>query len=216
MWYDVANISAGGKMATTVLLARHGQTESNITGFYMGWSDEDLNDVGYAQARSLSSRLGSLPIASVYTSPLQRAYTTAAILAEPHGLGLKTLEDLIEIRLGDWQGLHVDEIKKRWLELWQQFRIDPSGTTLPGGENFQQVTERAVRAFKMIVAANRDKQAVVVTHDVIVKVLVAHILGVPNSIYRRFDVDNASLSVIRVINGNSHLITLNDTSHLKT
>jgi broad specificity phosphatase PhoE len=202
-------------MTTTILLVRHGQTESNTTGYYMGWSNEDLNDVGYAQARSLSSRLASLPIASVYTSPLKRAYTTAAILAQPHGLELEIINDLTEIQLGNWQGLHADEIRQRWLELWQQFRTDPSGITIPGGESFQQVTERAIRAFNTVAAANRDRQAVIVTHDVIIKVIAAHILGVPNSIYRRFQINNASLSVVRIINGSSHLITLNDTSHLE-
>ena len=81
-------------MATTILLVRHEQTESNVTGFYMGWSDEDLNDVGYAQARSLSTRLANLPIASVYTSPLQRTYTTAAIIGQPHHLRLNVLDNL--------------------------------------------------------------------------------------------------------------------------
>ena len=201
-------------MTTTVLLVRHGQTSSNITGFYMGWSDEDLNEVGYTQARSLSSRLASLPIASVYTSPLRRAYTTAAILAEPHKLELKFSDDLTEIRLGDWQGLHMDEIKRRWPELWQQSRIDPSELTMPNGESFGQVTERVVRAFEMIVEANQGKLVAIVTHDVIIRVLAAYILGVSNSIYRRFEINNTSLSVIGVANNNSRLITLNDTSHL--
>ncbi len=201
-------------MTTTVLLVRHGQTSSNITGFYMGWSDENLNEVGYTQARSLSSRLASLPITSVYTSPLRRAYTTAAILAEPHKLELKFSDDLTEIRLGDWQGLHMDEIKRRWPELWQQSRIDPSELTMPNGESFGQVTERAVRAFEMIVEANQGKLVAIVTHDVIIRVLAAYILGVSNSIYRRFEINNTSLSVIGVANNNSRLITLNDTSHL--
>jgi len=201
-------------MTTTVLFVRHGQTESNITGFFMGWSNEDISDLGYAQARSLSSRLASLPIASVYTSPLKRAYNTALILAKPHNLELKALDDLIEIQLGDWQGLHMDEISQRWPELWKQSRIDPSEVTMPNGESFQQVTERAVRAFEMIVADNRDKQVVVVTHDVVIRVLVAHILGASNSIYRRFEINNASLSTMRVIDGKARLITLNDTSHL--
>lgn len=48
-------------MTTTVLLARHGQTESNVTGFYMGWSNEDINDVGHTQVESLASRLAWLP-----------------------------------------------------------------------------------------------------------------------------------------------------------
>jgi len=202
-------------MTTTVILVRHGQTNSNVTGFYMGWSDEDLDEIGYTQARRLSSRLASLPIASVYTSPLRRAYTTAAILAEPHELELKVLEDLIEIRLGDWQGLHTDEIKRRWPELWQQSRIDPSELTMPNGESFRQVTERAVRAFETVVGANRGKPAVIVTHDIIVRVLVAYTLGVSNSIYRRFEINNTSLTVIRVVNSNSQLIRLNDTSHLE-
>ena len=202
-------------MTTTVILVRHGQTSSNVTGFYMGWSDEDLDEIGYTQACRLSSRLARLPIASVYTSPLRRAYATAAILAEPHELGLKVLDDLTEIRLGDWQGLHTDEIKRRWPELWQQSRIDPSELTMPNGESFRQVTERAVRAFETVVGANRGKQAVIVTHDVVIRVLVAHALGVSNSIYRRFEINNASLSVIRVVNSNSQLIRLNDTSHLE-
>jgi broad specificity phosphatase PhoE len=201
-------------MTTTVLLFRHGQTSSNVTGFYMGWSDEDLNKVGYIQARSLSSRLASLPIASVYTSPLRRAYTTAAILAEPHKLELKFSDDLTEIRLGDWQGLHMDEIKRRWPELWQQSRIDPSELTMPNGESFGQVTERAIRAFEMVVKADQGKLVAIVTHDVIIRVLAAYILGVSNSIYRRFEINNTSLSVIEVANNNSRLITLNDVSHL--
>jgi len=202
-------------MSTTILLVRHGQTSSNITGFYMGWSDEDLNEAGYAEARCLSSRLARLPIASVYTSPLRRAYTTAVILAEPYGLEPKVLHELTEIQLGDWQGLHVDEIKRRWPEIWRQSRIDPSELTMPNGESFRQVTERAVRAFDTVVGASPGKQAVIVTHDVIVRVLVAHVLRVSNSIYRRFEINNASLTVIRVINNNSRLITLNDTSHLE-
>lgn len=202
-------------MTTTILLVRHGQTKSNTTGFYMGWSDEDLDDIGYTQAHRLSARLASRPITSVYTSPLKRACTTAMILAEPHNLELRTLNDLIEIQLGDWQGRHTDEVRQRWPELWQQSRIDPSDITMPNGESFSQVTERAIRAFETIVAANRDGQALIVTHDIIIRVLAAHVLRVSNSIYRRLEVNNASLNVIRVINGNVQLITLNDISHLE-
>ncbi len=202
-------------MTTTILLIRHGQTDSNVTGLYMGRSEEDLNETGYGQVRRLSSRLASLPLASVYTSPLRRAYTTAAILAEPHKLELVVWDDLTEIQLGDWQGRHTDEIKRKWPELWKQSSIDPSEITMPNGESFGQVTERAVRAFDMVVRADVGQWVVVVTHEVVIKVLVAHALGVSNSIYRRFEVNNASLSVIRVVDGNYRLVALDDTSHLE-
>ena len=200
-------------MTTTVLLVRHGQTRSNVAGFYMGWSNEDLNDVGYTQARKLSARLAGLPIASVYTSRLKRAYTTASLIAESHSLEVKPLDDLIEIKLGDWEGLHESEIAQRWPELWQQSQIDPSGMAMPNGESFGQVAERAIRAFEAVVAANQGKQAVIVTHDIVVRILAAHVMGVTYSIYRRIKIDNASLSVVRIAAGSRQLITLNDVSH---
>ncbi len=48
----------------------------------------------------------------------------------------------------------------------------------------------------------------------VVKLAVIYALGAPTSIYRRFDVFNASLSVIHVREGRARLITLNDISHL--
>jgi broad specificity phosphatase PhoE len=181
----------------------------------MGWSNEDLNDVGYTQARKLSARLAGLPLVSVYTSPLKRAYTTASIIAEPHGLEVKPLEGLIEIKLGGWEGLHESEIARRWPELWQQSQIDPSGMAMPDGESFSQVAERAVRAFEAVVAANKGEQAVIVTHDIVVRILAAYVMGVPNSIYRRLEINNASLSVVRITAGSRQLITLNDPSHFE-
>ena len=85
---------------------------------------------------------------------------------------------------------------------------------MPNGESFHQVTERAIRAYEMIVASNRGEQAIIVTHDIVVRVIVAHILGTSNSIYRRFEIGNASLSQIRLTDGKTRLVTLNDTSHL--
>lgn len=201
-------------MSTTVLLVRHGQTKSNITGYFMGWSNEDISDLGYAQVRSLSSRLAEFPIATIYTSPLKRAMNTARILAEPHKLELNVLDDLTEIGLGDWQGLHRDEVSQKWPEIWRQSRIDPSVVTFPNGENFQQLTERAVRAFNRIVADNTNRHTLAVTHDAVIRVLAAHVLGTSNSIYRHMEINNASLSVIRVEDDRMRLVTLNDTAHL--
>jgi broad specificity phosphatase PhoE len=202
-------------MTTTVLLVRHGQTRSNVTGHYMGWSEEDLDEAGYSQAQKLAYRLAGLPITSIYTSPLRRAYTTASIIAEPYGFQVKPLDDLIEIKLGDWQGLHESEIAQRWPELWKQSQIDPSGLTMPNGESFGQVAERAIRAFKAVVAASQGQPAVIVTHDVVVRTVAAYVLGVTNSIYRRIKIDNASLSVVRVTDSSKRLVTLNDTSHYR-
>lgn len=202
-------------MTTTLLLIRHGQTNSNVSGLYAGWSEENLNELGYIQAHRLSYRLAHLPIAAIYASPINRAYTTAAIIAEPHQLNVEVLDELIEIQLGDWEGIYQDEIKRRWPRQWQQSRTDPTNIVLPNGESFEQVTTRAIRALNTVILASQDKQVVIVTHEVIVKVLVAYALGVTNSIYRRIEIDNASLSVLQITDSNYQLVRLNDTSHLE-
>ena len=202
-------------MTTAVFLVRHGQTESNINGYYMGWSNEDLSEIGYSQARRLASRMASQNIASVYSSPLKRTYNTAAILAKPHHLEANVTDEIIEIQLGSWHGLHRDEIKQRWPELWQQSRIDPSEVRMPDGESFAEVTERAVRAFNRIVVANQGRQAVIVSHEVVIKVIITHVLGASNRIYRQFEIANASLSEVQITDGKLILITLNDTAHLE-
>ena len=201
-------------MTTNVLLVRHGQTAANVEALYSGWSEAALNGVGREQVRRLAEKLASVPIRAVYSSPLRRTHATAVAVAEPHGLDVSTVRDLIEINLGDWEGLYSHEIRQRWPDLWKQSQTDPSELALPNGETFGQVAYRAVRAFQEVAAASEGCHAVIVTHDAIVRILVAHVLGVPNSIYRRLEIQNASLTWIRITDGRRQLVALNDTSHL--
>jgi broad specificity phosphatase PhoE len=202
-------------LATTIYLVRHGQTRSNATRYIMGYSDEDLDETGLQQVHRLSSRLANVPLDAVYTSPLQRALSTAEKIAAPHGLEPQIEQELIEINVGDWQGLHADEIRRRWPDLWQQSRIDPSDITLPHGESYPQVSQRVVRAFNRLAGLNREQRALIVTHDIVIRLIVAYVLGVSNNIYRRIEINNASLTRVRIEGGNPKLITLNDTAHLE-
>jgi len=196
-------------MTTIMLLVRHGQTKSNAEG-RMSYKDEYLDDSGYIQAHRLSSRLADLPIASIYTSPLRRAYETAIILNEPHQSPLNIIEDLSEIHLGDWEGLPKHDIQERWPELWKQMVTDPSNLVIPNGESIKELTERAVQAFRNIAQADQGKQSIMVTHNPVISVLVAHVLGVSNSIIPKFRIDSGSLTIIGINDIKMQLLTLND------
>ena len=163
----------------------------------------------------LSSRLAGLPITSIYTSPLLRASATARILAESHGIKPTVLDDLTEIHNGEWQGLHKDEINRKCPEVWDMWRKNPAAVTIPGGENLVDVTDRAVRAFTNVVNTQQEKRCLIVTHEVIIKVLIAHVLQASNNIYRRFRINNASLSIIEAVNNSSLVTGINDVSHLE-
>jgi broad specificity phosphatase PhoE len=201
-------------LTTEVLLVRHGQTESNCTGYYMGWSAEDINAAGLAQARSLSARLAASRIDAAYVSPLKRTQHTAQIIAGPHNLEVIPLEGLIEINQGELQGINRSETERKWPVLYQHLRTDPSQAEFPGGESFSQVALRTLAAFESIREGNTDKRVLLVSHEINIKIIVMHVLGVPYNVYRRFEINNASLSLLQSKEGFLKLVTLNDISHL--
>lgn len=110
--------------------------------------------------------------------------------------------------------MFAQEIAAKFPDLWQAWRSDPSGVQMPGGESLAQVHHRVIAAFNYITEANHGQQILVVTHDVIVRLLVAYCLNVSTAVYRRLEVTNASLTIIQVANSKCRLRLLNDTAHL--
>ena len=181
----------------------------------MGWIDEDLSEEGVWQAEQLSQRLSHWSIDAIYSSPLKRAFRTAEIIASLHSLSVQRLDELGEIRLGAWEGMFAEEIAAKFSSLWRAWKRDPSDIQMPGGESLAQVQQRAIAAFKNITHLNQGQQVLMVTHDVIVRLLIAYCLEVSTSIYRCLEVANASLTIIQLIDGRRRLRLLNDTGHLE-
>ncbi len=181
----------------------------------MGWMDEDLSEEGVWQAEQLSQRLRHWPISAIFSSPLERACRTAKMVASPHDLTVQKLDGLGEIRIGAWEGMFAEEIAQKFPELWRAWRTDPSDVQMPGGESLAQVNERAISALETVMRDNQGQQFLAVTHDVIVRLLVAYCLQASTSIYRRLEVTNASLTVIQRTSDRYRLRLLNDTGHLE-
>ena len=139
---------------TTILLARHGETDWNRDGRWQGWADPPLNDAGREQARELAEQLRSMQFDAVYSSDLRRAHETAEIVAAPHGVPVVTDVGLREIDVGSWSGLTRAEIEER-------FGRDAERTD---GETRDQHRERVVAAFERIARAHVGERILVVSH----------------------------------------------------
>lgn len=202
-------------MSATLILVRHGQTDWNVNGRYMGWTDEALNEEGLRQAERLAQRIDQWPISAVFSSPLRRAVKTAEIAAGPHSIAVQTIEELGEMRIGAWEGMYAGDIAARYPELWKTWRTNPGDFRMPGGESLGEVRRRAIGAFDRIMDTSEGKMVLAVTHDVVVRLLVAHCLGVSADIYRRLEVGNASITVIERDGEKRRLRVLNDTGHLE-
>jgi broad specificity phosphatase PhoE len=138
---------------TTLLLARHGETDWNVEGRWKGWADPPLNETGRAQARELAEQLRSTPFDAVYSSDLRRAHETAEIVAAPHEVPVVADAGLREIDVGSWSGLTRAELQERF----------PNGDR-PDGETREQHRERVHAAVERIARANLGRRILIVTH----------------------------------------------------
>jgi broad specificity phosphatase PhoE len=153
---------------TTILLARHGETEWNRTGRYQGWADPPLNDTGRAQAGKLAEQLRSTRFDAVYSSDLQRAHETAEIVAEPHGVPVIVEPGLREVNVGAWSGLTHAEVEARF----------PHGER-PGGETREQHTARVLAAAEGIARAHPDERILLVSHGGTMRAIRGHVSDEP-------------------------------------
>ena len=99
---------------TTLLLARHGETDWNRDHRWQGHSDPPLNETGRRQAAALAAQLTDLD--AIYSSDTERAHETAGIVAERLDLPVTTDERLREVSFGDWEGLTRAEIDARFAD----------------------------------------------------------------------------------------------------
>jgi len=153
---------------TTILLARHGETDWNRDGRFQGWADPSLNDAGRAQARALAERLRDVPFDAVYSSDLRRAHETAVIVAEPHGVPVVSDPGLREIDVGSWSGLTRAEIEDRF-----------PGADSHDGETREEHVARVVATVERIARAHTGERILLVSHGGSLRALRRHCIGEP-------------------------------------
>jgi len=142
---------------TTILLARHGETDWNVQRRVQGHSDTPLNDTGRSQARALADELADDRLDAVYSSDLVRAHETARIVAEPRGLGVTAIRDLRERHFGTWEGLTDDEIHARYPQVRE-------GASWGDAETQDEMAERVLGALHRIAETHPGQHVLVVSH----------------------------------------------------
>ena len=199
---------------TQVLLIRHAVNDFVRTGRLAGWTPEvHLNDEGRAQAEALGARLAEVPLAAIYASPLERTMETAQAVAAHHpALTIRVNEGIGEVRYGEWEGKTIRELQGR--KMWQMVQQTPSRAYFPGGETMRGVQNRAVEAIETLVAAHPKDLIAVVSHADLIKMLIAHYLGLHLDQFQRIVISPASISTLSLEFGRPYVGSVNDTAHL--
>ena len=147
---------------TTILLARHGETDWNSERRWQGHADRPLNEVGREQARALAETLTDRAVDVVYSSDLLRAHETALIVGERLGLPVGVDAGLREVDVGDWSGRVHSEIEGLDPDGYRRWREGGKGWA--GGESYEEMGERVVAAVLRLAARHPGETVLIVTH----------------------------------------------------
>ena len=197
---------------TTLLLIRHGLNDW-VGGRLAGWTPGvHLNDAGKAQAEALVARLSEVPLAAIYSSPLERAVETAQPLAAARGLPIRVVENVGEVRYGEWTGGELKELSKH--ELWPGVQFYPSGTRFPGGETLGEVQMRAILALDGLRDQHPKDTIAVVAHADLIKLVAAFYLGMHTDLFQRLVINPASVTAFTYTPMGPRMLVYNDIGSL--
>jgi broad specificity phosphatase PhoE/ribonuclease HI len=206
--------SAPTSAPTTTLLLRHGQTVLSIEKRFSGTGDQELTEVGRAQAAAAAIRLAGSGATAVVSSPVRRARETAMLVAGALDLEPVFEEGLRETDFGDWEGYTFAEVRARWPREMDAWLADTS-VAPPYGESFDATATRVRKARDRVLAAYGGQTVVLVSHVTPIKTLLRMALDAPPSSLYRMHLDLASLSEVRwFADGPSVVRSMNDTGHL--
>ncbi len=199
-------------MNTVIYLTRHGQTLWNIEKRLQGRGNSPLTGEGIERAKELRDRIKDIHIDVIYSSPIERALTTANIIKGDKSIEVITDDGLMEMCFGDYEGKITDEVMKENPN-WDISLIMKGNTelTAPNGENLAEVRDRVARSMNKIIEENRGKTILIVAHGITLKAIMYYFKdGEVNSEV----MGQATLTKVNVDENNKFYIEFkNDNSH---
>jgi broad specificity phosphatase PhoE len=169
-----------------IFVVRHGETKANEKGIEAGPLEYPLTKKGVKEVKFIAQTLSHARIKGVFSSPVYRAVQTAKILASPHRLKVKTLEQLTEAR-----------IKPELVGKKGRHHI----LTDPGAylETNRELLERSYKAIE-IIKSQSPGNAILVSHGDVITGLLEDIVErkLTTEKYYVLHPDPASLSIIKM------------------
>ncbi len=205
-----------------LLLIRHGETSANAERRVQGHLDVPLSDRGLRESERLARRVAALPVAAIYSSPLQRARKTADAIASALSLEVEERDELMERDVGALEGLLWDEITERYPEYMRARLESNSKIEVPGYEPDDAFKLRVHDVLETIILHHPEQTVVAVTHGGVIGSFCRQTLQIEGGRPAPFDIGNGSITVFDIHDGEFdplarprvRLMALNDTCHL--
>ena len=178
-----------------IFLIRHGLTNENTKGIILGESPFELNSIGATQALNCAKEFGSIPIRTIFSSPIVRADQTAKIFSKELGVPVEISEELTEVGCGDWVGKPFEAMHHT--SIWPKHVENPFESHLPGWEKLTDCYRRSTSFLQKILENCEQDHIIVVSHGDIIRLMIAWALQIERRYYRRLYIDHCKVIQIK-------------------
>lgn len=159
-----------------VYIARHGETTWNAEGRIQGWSDPELSPLGHSQSLALLEHLKDRPLKAIYSSHLQRAYSTAQPISRHLAVPVLKQAELKEIGFGILEGKNLFQFDAELKNEWNRFKDNRFTYRIPGAENYSDVANRLKPFTERILHRHQGEEILIVGHRVVNRLLIGMLL----------------------------------------
>lgn len=196
---DMTPLELESGYKTVIFLLRHGQSVGNAKNEFLGHTDKDMSELGYAQAARTAEFLAYERIDAVYSSDLMRAYNTALPHAVMRNMKVNKSSSLRELHAGCWEDRRIEDIISEYphefIDVWTaNFGI----STPPGGEGVMNAAERIYAEILKIAKENEGKSILIGCHAAAIRAFWGKLTGTaPEALADAYGFpENASVSVV--------------------
>jgi ribonuclease H / adenosylcobalamin/alpha-ribazole phosphatase len=177
-----------------VLAVRHGHV---VDGDHRLWGRTHgigLTDQGIEEALALSAAMSRIPLDAIYSSPRDRSWQTAHVIAQHHRVPVTAITAFDEMDCGAWTGKRFEELQED--PQWRAYNDSRETATVPEGESAPMLRRRVTRGLTLIEQAHLGGTVLIVTHVEVIRAIVLDALGWSADLWASVRVDPASTSSV--------------------
>jgi broad specificity phosphatase PhoE len=166
-----------------IYIVRHAdKAKGEYRNEYLRHQDEPISPGGERKAEKLVEYFENIEVKKILISEYLRTEQTARYLAE--NKGLRPIQDkrLNEIDNGTIELMSDAQIKEQYPAFWADFYGHAKDVRFPGGETGEEVKARQKDLLDELI--RRDEDALLISHEGYIRLLMCHLLGLP--VYKRY------------------------------
>ncbi|MCK5811652.1 MAG: alpha-ribazole phosphatase [Clostridiales bacterium] len=179
----------------TIYLLRHGAVDVE-NGTYYGILDYNLSELGKEEAYTAANYIKNENLDEIWCSPLTRTKETADIICKKLNKSYEINELLIEKSFGIFEGMTFEKILSNYPEESQLWLDDWYNYEMTGGESANSLHKRCIKVAKQLM--NDKKNILVVSHQGVLRYLLAELLQLDKESMWRFSIKSGKLAKIIV------------------